>query len=342
MITFGIVGMGRMGMMHADWIQENKQLKLAAACEKNPARTAELKNKYNIEVFTDFNEFLKTPEMDFVVIATTNEFHEILTVAALESGRNVIVEKPMSLNYQSTLRMIKAAEDSKKELLVFHSTRWDRDFLLVRDYIESGKLGKLLTIHLRVMLFGEFWAGGGIDGMQNPWRLKEEYGGGILMDWGPHLIDQLLVLKGRDPVSVYGSLQSGLWCNKVDDHFFAALKFDDDTICEVEASINCRIPLPRWYVIGTKGTLVVNSRLTNVWDDAEVRLQKDDGANEKHEVKLVGHPGAGLTGGFYKDFIHYKDSKKSQYITMQQASKVVKILDMIKESSLEGKTVQFK
>jgi len=55
MINFGIIGMGRMGMMHADWIMENEQLKLVAACEKNPTRTDELKNKYDIEVFTDFN-----------------------------------------------------------------------------------------------------------------------------------------------------------------------------------------------------------------------------------------------------------------------------------------------
>jgi len=71
-------------------------------------------------------------------------------------------------------------------------------------------------------------------------------------------------------------------------------------------------------------------------------LEKDYGLKEKHAVKLVGHPGAGLSGGFYKDFMHYKDSKKGQYITMHQASKVIRILDMIKESSIEGKTVQFK
>jgi len=341
MINFGIIGMGRMGMMHADWIIENKDLNLVAVCEKNPARIEELKNKYKTEVFTDFKDLLETPKIDFIVIATTNEFHEILTTTALENGKNVIVEKPMSLNYESTLRMIKSAEKNKRELLVFHSTRWDRDFLIVKEYIESGKLGKVLTVHLRVMLFGEYWAGGGIDGMQNPWRLKEEYGGGILMDWGPHLIDQLLILKSKDPISVYGILQSGLWCDKVDDHFFAAIKFDDNTICEVEASINCRIPLPRWYIIGTKGTLVINSHLTNVWDDVEISLEKEDGSKEIQNIKIVDHPGAGLSGGFYKDFIHYKDDEKDKYITMYQASKVVKILDMIKRSSLENKSILF-
>ena len=342
MINFGIIGMGKMGMMHANWIIENKDLNLVAVCEKNPARTEELKNKYKIDVFTDFKDLLNTPEIDFIVVATTNEFHETLTIDVLESGKNVIVEKPMSLSYESTVRMIKAAEENNRQLLVFHSQRWDRDFLMVKEYIKSGKLGRVLTIHLRVMLFGEFWAGGGIDGMKNPWRLKEKYGGGILMDWGPHLIDHLLILKGKDPVSVYGILQSGLWCNKVDDHFFATIKFDDDTICEVEASINCRIPLPRWYVIGTKGTLAVKSNLTNVWDEAEINLEKDDDFKEIQNIKIVGHPGAGLSGGFYKDFISYIEGKKDKHITMYQASKVVKILGMIKKSSLENKSILFK
>ena len=64
MIKFGIVGMGRMGMMHADWITEKTDLKLVAVCEKNPARIEELKNKYKTDVFTDFKDLLNTPEID--------------------------------------------------------------------------------------------------------------------------------------------------------------------------------------------------------------------------------------------------------------------------------------
>ena len=130
MLKMGIIGMGKMAKAHADWILGNKEMSLTAICEKNILRHDEIKAQYNVPVFANIDDFLKVKDMDMVVIVTTNETHEELTIKSLESGRDVIVEKPMSVSYESTLRMIKAAEKNKKQIFVHQSSRWDQGLFI--------------------------------------------------------------------------------------------------------------------------------------------------------------------------------------------------------------------
>ena len=341
MINMAIIGMGQMGMIHADIITKNKGLNLIAVSKKSPKRLKEIKDKYGVDVYTDNDKLLDIKEIDYVVISTTNETHEELTIKAIKKGKNVIVEKPMSIDYESTLRMIKTAEEHKKNLFVYLSTLWDRDFLLVKDVISSGALGNILVIQSKWMVFGEYWTGWGIHGMDFPWRIKPEYGGGILMDLGYHLIAQMLQIINKDPVGVYGMLQSGLWTTEVDDYFFSIIRFDDDIICQIEGSNNCRIPLPRWYVIGTKGTLIVKGSLEELYDEAEINYIKDDGKKEIKKIKLVDYPGSGLSDGFYVDLVKFAKGEKKEFISMHESSKAMKILDLIRKSSKENRFMTY-
>jgi len=341
MLNMGIIGMGKMGSFHAEWINNNKDMELIAICEKNEKRTGEIKKQYGVDVYTDVDEFLKIKKLDFTVIVTTNEAHEELTVKALESGKNVIVEKPMSINYESTLRMVKAAEKNKKHLFVHQSSRWDRDYLLVKEIIESGLIGDVMVIQSKVMLCDEGWPAWGIDGMANPWRIKAKYYGGMLLDWGPHLVDQMLQIMGKDPIGVYGVLQQGVWSDEVDDHFLAVLKFENNVVCQIEASNNGRIPLPRWYVIGKKGTITVTGKSEPFWDDAEVIYIKDNGKKESQRYKLYDICESGAEGGFYEDLVPFLDGKKKEYVSMYEASKVVRVLELIKKSSDENRYIEF-
>lgn len=340
MLKFGIAGMGKMGSFHADWILQNKDMELVALCEKNEARMNELKERYKIPVYSDLDEFLKE-EMDFVVVVTTNEVHELITVKALDAGKSVIVEKPMSMTYDSTLRMIEAAERNKKHLFVHHSSRWDRDYLLVRDTIKSGKLGDILCIKSCVMLCDIGWPAWGIDGMENPWRIKAQYGGGMLFDWGSHLVDQMLLLMDKDPIGVYGVLQKGVWSKEVDDYFFALLRFDCNTVCQIEVSNNSQLDLPRWFVIGTKGTLTVKGKYEPVWGEAEMVYENEYGYKDLLKFDMIGVKESGAEGGFYADLVPYLEGKKKEFVSMYEASKVIKVLEMIKKSSEENRFVSF-
>ena len=280
-------------------------------------------------------------EIDFVVVSTTNETHEEITIKALNKNKNVIVEKPMSTNYESALRMIKAAEINKKKLFVHQSMAWDWDFLFIKDIIKSGKLGKILVIKNNYGVFGESWPGAGILGMKNPWRTKAKYGGGILLDMGPHLIDQIFRIVGKDPVGVFGVLQSGIWTDEVDDHVMAIIKFDDDLLCQIEISNNCRISLPRWYIIGTKGTLIVTESEVDVYNKIEMNYGTDNGEKEIQKTELINTTISGYSPGFYKDLIKFLKGEITEFVSMYQSIKVVKILDLIKKSSKENSFIYF-
>ncbi len=341
MLGMGIIGMGTMAKAHAEWILENKDMELVAICEKNVARHKEIQEQYGVPVFSDADEFLSLKDLDMVVIVTTNEVHEILTIKALNSGRDAIVEKPMSVDYESTQRMIKAAEKNKKQIFVHQSSRWDRDFLLIKDIVSRGLIGEILVLKTFVMYCDEGWPGYGVDGMANPWRIKKEYYGGMLLDWGPHLVDQTLQIMGRDPVEIYGILQNAVWSKEVDDHFLAILKYDDNVFCQLECSNNSRITLPRWHIIGTRGTIKVKGKPAPFWDEVELDYIKKDGKNDIQTTKLVDIKESGLEGGFYEELIPYIKGKKKDFITMYEASKVIKVLDLIRESSEKDRLVRF-
>lgn len=325
-----------MGRIHAEIISRTPGLRLIAVSKKNETGIEQIRNKYKVGVYTDNDELLNIKDIDYVVISTTNETHEQLAMEAFRKGKNVIIEKPMSLNYRGAVRMVKASEKYDKKMFVYYSTLWDRDFLLVKETIDSGILGNILCIQSRWIVFGEYWAGWGIHGMDDPWRTKAESGGGVLMDLGIHMIMQILSIFKKDPIGVYGILQSGLWATEVDDHIFALIRFKENIICQLEASNNCRIPLPRWYVIGTKGTLKVNGSLKEIYDDAEIEYIRDDGTKEKEKISLADYPGSGNSDGFYRDFVRFSKGDKKEFISMHDAARSMEILDVIRESNKKG------
>jgi predicted dehydrogenase len=341
MLKMAIIGMGKMAAAHAEWINANRELELAAVCDLNRERVDAAAKKYGVEGFTDVDAMLEKQDLDYAVIVTTNTAHEELAVKALKKQISVIVEKPMSMSFESAQRMVKAAKDNKRELFVHQSSRWDRDFLLVKETIESGRIGKLLQIQSRVYLCDEGWPSWGIDGMANPWRIKAALGGGMLLDWGPHLVDQMLVLMQQDPSAVHGVLQSGLWSAEVDDCFVATLHFDGGVICQVEASNNGRLPLPRWYVVGTEGTLVVDGRHEPVWDEAHIVFDRPDGKSERHTIHLENVCESGMEGGFYQDLVPFTEGRIKSFVQKEEAAKVIKVLDMIRLSSEEKRIVSY-
>jgi predicted dehydrogenase len=342
MLKMAIIGMGKMAAEHARWIIENKDMELVAICEKNTSRHNEIKEKFSADVYGKVSDLISKVSLDFAVIATTNTSHEEIAIEVLNAGINVIVEKPMTLTYQSTKKMIDAAEKNNKHLFVHHSSRWDRDYLKVKDYIDSGMIGDPLVIQSKAIFCDEFWPSWGIEGMANPWRIKAKYGGGLLFDWGPHLVDQILQIMGKDPIEIYGFLQSGLWSKEVDDHFLALLKFENNIMAQIEVSNNGRISLPRWHVTGTRGTIMVTGNSEPFWDEVQLNYINEYGKKETVKTKLTGITESGLEGGFYSDLVPYLEGKISKFVSMYDSANVVKVLETIKKSSEEGKFLEFK
>lgn len=342
MLRMAIIGMGKMALEHARWIAGNKDMELVAVCEKDTSRHAEIKQKYSVDVYDKVSDLVSRIKLDFAVIATTNTSHEEIAIEVLNAGINIIVEKPMTLTYQSAKKMIDAAEKSNKHLFVHHSSRWDRDYLKVKEYIDSGVIGDILIIQSKAIFCDEFWPSWGIEGMANPWRIKAKYGGGLLFDWGPHLVDQILQIMGKDPIEIYGFLQSALWTKEVDDHFLALLKFENNIMAQIEVSNNGRISLPRWHVIGTRGTIMVPGKSEPFWDEVQLNYINENGKKENVKTELTGSKESGLEGGFYSELVPYLEGKINKFVSMYDSANVVKVLETIKKSSSECRLLEYK
>jgi scyllo-inositol 2-dehydrogenase (NADP+) len=183
-----------------------------------------------------------------VLIATPNDCHKPIAIRAMHAGKNVISEKPVTLSSADLLEMENAAKETGKLLTVHQNRRWDDDFLIIKKLVEEQKLGHVFRIESRVH---------GSRGIPGDWRKEKVHGGGMVLDWGVHLLDQILYMYGdRKIETVYASL-TNVTNQEVDDGFTAILTFEGGTEVLVEVGTNNYISLPRWYVLGEDGTAVI-------------------------------------------------------------------------------------
>lgn len=183
---------------------------------------------------------------DLVVIATPNDIHAALAAVALEAGKHVVVDKPMALDLPQARALAALAEARNRVLAVFQNRRWDSDFLSVRDAVESGAIGSVVAVESRI----DRWR----PAVRDRWREGTGPGAGLLLDLGPHLVDQMLVLFGMpDAVSAWiGRQRPGA---VADDAFQIGLDWGDRRAL-LSASMLMGGGTPRWLVQGTRGTLL--------------------------------------------------------------------------------------
>ena len=140
------------------------------------------------QVLPDLPALLSLPQLDLVVIATPNHLHVPQTLAALERGKHVVIDKPMALTVSDCDRLIEAAAECNRRLAVFHNRRWDSDFLTLQQLIARERLGPIVSFEARWDRYRPT--------VPERWRERPEFGGGLLYDLGAHLIDQALCLFG--------------------------------------------------------------------------------------------------------------------------------------------------
>lgn len=247
-VTAGIIGFGYMGHFHLKKSQEQGDIKVIAAYDINSEKLADAK-ECGLAAYDKLDEFLANPEINLVFVCTPNDVHAELSIACLNAGKNVMCEKPVTMNSAELEQVIAAAEKNGKIFTVHQNRRWDIDYLMVKNVVDSGEIGNITSIQSRVY---------GQRGVCFGWRADPKAGGGMLYDWGIHLIDQYLgMFKGHKVTSVYARLQSIL-TPAVDDSFELQMIFDNGVCAKVQVGTFCLQDLPRWFVYGDRGTLKID------------------------------------------------------------------------------------
>ena len=246
-IKIGIIGYGGMGKWHHVKTGDVECVRFEAAydIDEKARQTAAEKG---LRVYTTLEDILKDSELDTILIATPNEFHCPYAVEAFKAGKNVISEKPVSMSSDELQIMIDSAKEHGKLFSIHQNRRWDDDYRIIKEIYETNAIGKMFSIQSRVM---------GSRGIPGDWRAKKEHGGGMMLDWGVHLIDQALDMIPEKVTDIYVRMQH-VRNAEVDDGFQLFMTFESGLVYLVEVTTATYINLPRWHVSGETGTAIIN------------------------------------------------------------------------------------
>ena len=246
-IRTGIIGFGLAGrVFHAPFIRAVPDLVLTAIVE----RTGDAASAVYPEVrVVRSAEDLFQSDVDLVVIATPNATHVPLARAALHAGKHVVIDKPFAPTSSEALELERLAAASGLLLAPFHNRRFDGDFLTLEALLESGQTGRTVKLMSRFDRFRPV-------PRANTWKETGDDANGLLMDLGPHLLDQALVLFGQ-PETITASVRADRDSSAIEDAFDIVLTFsrEGQTFrAELGATMLAADPQPRFLLHGTRGS----------------------------------------------------------------------------------------
>ena len=341
-----VIGYGGMGGWHTRRILENNVVTLRGIYDIDPAR-GELAESRGIRAYPTFEVVLEDPAAEILVLAVPNELHKPLAIRAMEAGKHVVSEKPVCLSSEELSEMIAASEKYGRIFTVHQNRRWDEDYLMMERLYRSGELGEVFEVESRVQ---------GSRGIPGDWRGKKEHGGGMILDWGVHLIDQMVRIIGDKKIERVYCRCEHITNAEVDDGFHLDLYFEDDVTARIEVGTSNFISLPRFYMRGANGSATIATH------SADAHVVCCTGAEEGEVTPVV--TAAGLTKtmaprtkesireydipkpdsdvhDFYRNLVKAVDGEEPQLITHRQLMRVMKIMEAAFESDRQKTPVTF-
>jgi len=245
-IKVGVVGLGRAGWnIHVNRMRDDQRFIISDVCDFQKDRLKEANEEFGCNTFTDFDDFLKNAECEMVVVASQSIAHAPQTIAALKSGRDVLVEKPMSITSAEATKMIKAANAADKKLFVHQNYRYHADVQYLREVLDSKLLGDVFEIRARALGFNR----------RSDWQTLQKFGGGCLNNTCPHFIDTCLLLLESPVKDQFSDLRHTVDAGDADDHVKILLRGENKRVIDLEVSTTCAFPETKWTLLGTNGTL---------------------------------------------------------------------------------------
>lgn len=340
-----VVGYGGMGGWHTEKLLKSDVAELAGIYDIRRERN-ELAESRGIHAYGSLRELLQDSEVELVTVAVPNDAHEDVVIKALNAGKNVICEKPVALSLESLNRMIEAAEKNHVHFSTHQNRRWDVDYLAMKQVHDSGELGKVINIESRIH---------GSRGIPSDWRGEKVHGGGMLYDWGIHLIDQMLMIFGFENVESVYCICDHITNQEVDDGFRLDLNFKNGQRATVEVGTYNFIAMPRFYMRAEKGSALITDwreeaqvvKCTH-WHESEVlpvetaagltkTMAPRDGITT--DTYRVPKPQSDVHD-YYRNFIATIRGEATQCVTYDQMRTDLRVILAAFESAKEGKIVK--
>ena len=252
-----------MGQQHYQIYRNMTDVELVAVCDTDRERVGEsapsvggnIGEAATIDLsgqarYVSFEEMLEGEELDLIDICTPTHLHSEMTVAALESGRHVICEKPMARTIEECDEMIGAAQRAEKFLFIAQCIRFWPEYEVLQRMVEDGELGRVTAARFVRQSPTPGWASDG-------WLMKSELSGGALLDLHIHDVDLLLSVFGK-PHAVLSRGSNIVSSGDPVDHVDTSYIYVDGPVCTAQGGwvMPDSYPFEMGYqVLGTKGLL---------------------------------------------------------------------------------------
>lgn len=341
-MKYALIGCGRIATNHIKAALNNK-LEIAAICDIVPEHMELLLSKHNLEKESDIKRYIDYKEMlaeiqpDLISIATESGLHAEIALYCIESGVNIIIEKPMAMGIKDANEIIRLSEEKHVKVSACHQNRFNIAVQEMRRALEAGRFGKLShgSIHVRWNRNRDYYT-------QAPWRGTWEQDGGALMNQCIHGIDLLRWMLGGEIETVYGQTRQQFHHYlEAEDVGMAVVKFKNGAIATIEGTTNV---YPKnleetLYVFGEKGTVKIGGTSTNnidVWDFEDET--EEDSKNKGLEEATSNVYGNGHTS-LFADVIDAIKNNRQPYVDAYAGRDALELVLAIYKSQKEGTTV---
>ncbi len=343
-IQVGLVGLGRAGngMHRGNLSSRPDKYTIAAVCDLIEERTKSFADQFGSRTYSRVEDLVKDPDIELVIIATRSCDHYAHAKLALEAGKNVVMEKPYCISAKQAEEL--AALGSKPagpHLYIHHNRRFEYGFEKAMEVIDSGKLGHVYEIKLTRNGYQR----------RNDWQTISAFGGGQLLNWGPHIVDHSLQFCGGDYVNMYSNIQQVAAAGDCEDHIKIVFTGVNGRIVDMEISGGVAQSTPEYMIYGSKGSMVsVGSKFHAKYLDPTVQLSKIEadpntpgtGASFGNDEVLTWVEedipfGTDLGGGTTRYWDHMYETireGKAFPVKLAEALKVIEVIDKVKSGTI--------
>ncbi len=248
LVKVGLCAFGMSGkVFHAPFLKQHPDFFLSAIVERSKE---ESKLQYpDAVIYHSVEEMLQNADIDLVVVNTPVQTHFEYTKMILEAGKNVIVEKPFTVNVEEAEELVRIAESKNLFISVYQNRRFDRDYLQVQKIISEGKLGVIKEVEIRFDRFRT--EPSAKEHKENP----ELNGSGAVHDLGSHLVDQATQLFGF-PEKTFADIFSMKGQNYANDYFEILLYYKNDVRVRLKSSAFTKEDHFAYKIHGDKGSFL--------------------------------------------------------------------------------------
>lgn len=334
-ITVGVIGYGgafNMGKHHLNEMKRAGMTPLAVT-ELDPARLEVAKADFpGIETYRSVADMLKQSDVNLVTIITPHNTHATLALQCLKAGRHVVCEKPLAITTEECDAMIKAAKARKRVISAYHNRHWDGFIMEAVKRIRAGAIGDVYRIEAHM---------GGYSKPGDWWRSSRTISGGILYDWGVHLLEYALQIIDSEIEEVAGFAKCGHWAKQcvwkqdtVEDEGFAVVRFANGawlTLTLTDLDANAKSDRGMLEITGTKGTYIMNM------DEWKTIVPKG-----RETVITRGKNPEGEWWRFYQNLADHMVKGVPLVITGEWARRPIHIIDLACRSARKGTALKAK